>query len=148
MKKREYKIGIELTEKQWKKLEPLFPEPERSATGGQQPAPNRACLEGLLWLLRSEARYKDMPKHFPSGSTCWRRLQLWHENGVLLHTWQKILALLDKKGRLKWEEVYFQKHSADGTFSPSNRVSADQRSRVVKRSEKRKKAAINITVQK
>lgn len=82
MKKREYKIGIELTEKQWKKLEPLFPEPKRSAKGGQEPAPNRACLEGILWLLRSGARYKDMPSHLPSGSTCWRRLQLWYENGV------------------------------------------------------------------
>ena len=51
---------------------------------GTNPAPNRACLEGLLWLLQSRARYKDIPKHFPSQSTCWRRLHWWHEQCALL----------------------------------------------------------------
>lgn len=116
MKKREYEVGIELTDKQWKKLESLLPEPEQSIKGGQHPAPNRACLEGLLWLLRSGARYKDVPKHFPSGSTCWRRLKWWYEQGALLNAWQKILGLLDKKSRLKWEEGF-----GDGTFSPAKK---------------------------
>jgi Transposase and inactivated derivatives len=116
MKKREYEVGIELTDKQWKKLEPLLPELERSSKGGQRPAPNRACLEGLLWLLRSGAGYKDMPKHFPSGSTCWRRLKWWYEQGALLDAWQKILGLLDKKSRLKWEEGF-----GDGTFAPAKK---------------------------
>ena len=116
MKKREYKIGLELTDKQWKKLQPLLPEPPRSDKGGQVPAPNRACLEGILWLLRSGARYKDVPKHFPSGSTCWRRLEWWYEQGALLDAWQKILGLLDKKGRLRWEECF-----ADATFAPAKK---------------------------
>jgi transposase len=126
MEKREYKIGIELTDKQWKKIAPLLPEPEQSAKGGQVPASNRACLEGVLWLLRSGARYKDVPKHFPSGSNCWRRLKWWYEQGALLKAWQKILGMLDQKGRLRWDECF-----ADGTFSPSKKGA--------KPSEKRKK---------
>jgi len=104
MQKRSYTTGHELSDRRWKKLSPLLPEPPRSNKGGQIPAPNRACLEGLLWLLRSGARYKDIPKHFPSGSTCWRRLQWWHEQGALLAAWQSILGMLDVKGgRLKWK---------------------------------------------
>jgi transposase len=129
MQKREYTVGIELTDKQWKKLEPLLPEPTRSHKGGQIPAPNRACLEGVLWLLRSGARYKDVPKHFPSGSTCWRRLKWWYENGILLNAWQTILGMLDKKGRLKLEECF-----ADGTFSPAKKG--------VKRSAKQKREKV------
>ena len=116
MKKREYQVGIELTDRQWKKLESFFPKPPRSVKGGQIPAPNRACLEGVLWLLRSGARYKDIPKHFPSGSTCWRRLKWLYEQGALLYAWQSILGLLDKKGRLKWEEFF-----ADGTFASAKK---------------------------
>jgi hypothetical protein len=70
-----------------------------------------------------------MPKHFPSGSTCWRRLKWWYEQGVLLEAWQKILGLLDKKSRLKWEEGF-----GDGTFSPAKKGGL--------KSEKRKKAKV------
>jgi len=66
MHKRDYALGKEISDRQWTKLAPLLPAPPRSGKGGQVPAPNRACLEGLLWLLRSGVRYKDTPKHFPS----------------------------------------------------------------------------------
>jgi transposase len=116
MQKRVYATGRELSDRRWKKLAPLLPEPERSDKGGQEPAPNRACLEGLLCLLRSGARYKDIPPHFSSGSTCWRRLKWWHEQGVLLKAWQSILGLLDAKGRLKLEEFF-----ADGSFASAKK---------------------------
>ena len=116
MQKREYTTGLEISDRRWKKLAPLLPEPPRSDKGGQVPAPNRACLEGLLWLLRSGARYKDIPTHFPSGSTCWRRLQWWHEQGALLAAWQSILGLLDAQGRLKLEEFF-----ADGSFASAKK---------------------------
>ena len=114
MKKREYRTGIELTDEQWAVIEPLLPEPERSPHGGQVPAPNRPCLEGILWLLRSGARYKDLPRHFPSGSTCWRRLVEWYDQDLLVDIWQKLLGMLDEKSLLEWEECF-----ADGTFFPA-----------------------------
>ena len=116
MQKREYHTGHELPDRQWKKLAPLLPAPPRSHKGGQRPAPNRACLEGLLWLLRSGARYKDIPQHFPSGSTCWRRLKWWHEQGALLKAWQSILGMLDAQGRLKLAEFF-----ADGSFASAKK---------------------------
>jgi transposase len=32
-------------------------------------------LEGILWILRSGARWQDLPEEFPHPSTCWRRLR-------------------------------------------------------------------------
>ena len=61
-------------------------------------------------------RHKDMPQHFPSGSPCWRRLKWWYEQGALLEAWQTILGMLDKKGRVKWEECF-----ADGTFASAKK---------------------------
>jgi len=65
----------ELTDEQWEKIAPLLPEPQASPWGGRKPLPNRPCFEGILWILRTGARWKDLPKRYPSPSTCWRRLR-------------------------------------------------------------------------
>lgn len=68
MKKSAYATGRELTDKQWHKLEPLIPDLAQSRKDGQHLALNRACLEGILLILRTGAPWSDMPSHFPSGA--------------------------------------------------------------------------------
>ena len=59
-----------LSEIQWKTLEPLFPEPKRRKDGCGRPWPsNRECLEDNLWVLRTGARWRNLPEEFPDGST-------------------------------------------------------------------------------
>ena len=62
------------------------------------------------------APWSDMPSHFPSGSTCWRRMTEQQEKDVWIDIWQTFLGILDSKGRLKWDEVF-----EDGTFTPAKR---------------------------
>ena len=67
MKKRQ----VLLSEAQWEILAPLFPKPKRRKDRRGRPwAPNRDCLEGILWVLRTGARWRDMPEQYPDGSTC------------------------------------------------------------------------------
>ena len=106
----------ELTDHQWEKIAPLLPRPRTSSKGGRKPVPNRRCLEGILWVLRSGARWKDLPREYPSPSTCWRRLQQWEEQGLWLKIWRAFLAELDAAGRLDWEETF-----ADGSFAPAKK---------------------------
>ena len=105
-----------LTEEQWKIIELLLPPPVGSPKGGPKPKPNRACFEGILWVLRSGARWKDLPERYPSPSTCWRRLRDWEEQGVWERAWRALLAELDQDQHLGWEEVF-----TDGTFSPAKK---------------------------
>jgi len=64
-----------------------------------------------LWLLRTGARWQDIPVDLPSGSTCWRRLQEW-AGGEVLQQIQAILIMeLGKLGELDLEELL-----ADATF--------------------------------
>lgn len=51
-------------------------------------ADNRQVLEGILWVLRSGARWRDLPPQYPSASTCWRRLRDWEEQSVWLDLWR------------------------------------------------------------
>ena len=106
----------ELSDTQWEKIQPFLPEPRQPRRGGRPPVDNRACLEGILWVLRSGARWKDLPRHFPSASTCWRRLQQWEEQGLWLRIWRAYLGELDAQGRLNWEETF-----ADASFAPAKK---------------------------
>jgi hypothetical protein len=101
---------------QWKLLEPLLPKAKRSAKGGRPPIDNREVLEGILWVLRTGARWQDLPDRYPSASTCWRRLKLWEEQGVWLDVWRKFLSMLDENGALDWQEAFI-----DGSFAPAKK---------------------------
>ena len=101
-----------ITDAQWELIAPLFPEPEPSPRGGRRPASNRPCFEGLLWVLRSGARWRDMPDRVPSYSTCRRRLLAWEDQGLWLKAWRTLLGRLDAQQKLDWEECF-----ADGSFA-------------------------------
>ena len=106
----------ELSDEQWARIEPLLPKFKRSPKGGRKPVDNRRVFEGILWVLRSGARWKDLPVEYPSPSTCWRRLRDWEEQDVWLKIWRAFLAELDAKGQLDWAETF-----ADGSFAPAKK---------------------------
>jgi transposase len=105
-----------LTEEQWQKIKPLLPAPKRRSRGGRPLKNNRDVLEGILWILRTGARWRDLPSRYPSASTCWRRLRKWEEEDVWLGVWRTFLADLDAAGALDWQEAFI-----DGSFAPAKK---------------------------
>ena len=105
-----------LTDEQWEKIRPLIPPRPPRPKGGRPPADDRACLEGILWVLKTGARWRDLPAEYPDPSTCWRRLRDWHEAGVLKDMWRAFLSELDERGILDWEESF-----VDATFIPAKK---------------------------
>src|SRR5262245_57343832 len=103
---------LQLTDDQWKLISDFFPDPPPNPNGGRPPAPARDCLEGVLWILRTGARWSDMPRRFPSGSTCWRRNKKWTESGIWDQVQGRLLRKLDRQGQINHEESI-----ADATFS-------------------------------
>ena len=110
------RYGRLLTDAQWEKIRPLLPPRLPRPHGGRPPAPDRKVLEGILWILRSGARWQDLPEEFSSPSTCWRRLRDWEEQGVWLEIWRAFLAELNEKQQLKWSESFL-----DGSFAPAKK---------------------------
>ena len=106
-----------LTDAQWEIVAALLPEPKRRKDGRGRPwASNRACLEGILWVLQTGAAWRFLPDVYPSPATCWRRLKHWEEQDVWLNAWRALLGALDGKGLLRWEETFL-----DGSFAPAKK---------------------------
>jgi transposase len=102
----------ELNDKRWRVIEKALPPLN---TGPGRPVGNqRHIIEGILWVLRTGARWRDVDTgdDRPSGVTCWRWLGRYQEDGTWDRIWEAALKALGEKSRLKLETMY-----ADGTFA-------------------------------
>lgn len=102
-----------LTDEMWSKIEPLLP---KLSSRGRPWRDHREVLEGILWVLKTGARWRDLPVDLPSPATCWRRLQLLEDDGTWEKIWHAFLGDLDAKGWLDWEETF-----ADASFTPAKK---------------------------
>ena len=91
---------VYLTDEQWRKIEPLIPKRSVGPKGGRPRTDDCLVFEGILWILRTGARWKDLPDRYPNPSTCWRRLKEWYEADVLKDMWRAFLSELDHEGSL------------------------------------------------
>ncbi len=102
----------DLTDQQWARLAPLLP-PQRSPKGSKGGKPfvdHRRVINGLLWLDRTGAPWRDIPARYGPWSTIASRFYRWQARGL----WQRILDTLQQDaeahGTLDWET-----HYVDGT---------------------------------
>ena len=101
-----------MTDKQWEKVEDLIPAPEVRADGRGRPwRETRPVLEGILWILRTGAPWKDLPERFPPYQTCHRRFQQWQEQGVLQQVVEALARDLHERGQVDLSECFI-----DGSF--------------------------------
>ena len=102
----------ELTDEQWALIEPLIPEPPRREDGRGRPwRDTREVMNGVLWILRSGARWQDLPDRFPPYQTCHRRFQQWVRDGTLRRVLEALAEDLRPRGDLDLSECFI-----DGTF--------------------------------
>lgn len=91
----------------WERIEPLLPPDPPKPKGGRPRVPDRACLTGIIFVLKSGISWELLPQEMGCGSgmTCWRRLRDWQDAGV----WERLRRLLlDELGaadQIDWERA-------------------------------------------
>ena len=97
---------MELKDEQWAVIEPLMPVvPLREDKRGRPRRSSREIMDGILWVLRTGAPWKDIPDRYPPYQTCHRRFQEWNEAGVMDRILEALATdvekfLFDANGRL------------------------------------------------
>jgi transposase len=97
-----------VSDRLWLEVEPLIPKVERRFRyPGRKRHDDRACLEGILYVLRCAIPWAELPPAYgwPSGQTCWRRFTEWRRAGV----WEQLLGrmqqLLEQEGLVDWSRA-------------------------------------------
>ena len=96
----------ELTDAHWERLEPLLP-PQRL---GRPARDHRTILNGMLWILRTGAPWRDLPERYGPWGTVATRFYRWVRAGILDRLLGELQRQADAAGELDWNL-----HHVDGT---------------------------------
>lgn len=99
--------STDLTEEQWKILEPFFPSVQREdgRNGRRRVYPYREILNGIFYIVRAGCAWELLPHDLPPRTTCYHYFRQWSHNGLLL----KVHGVLREQVR----------HSNDRELTPS-----------------------------
>jgi transposase len=97
----------DLTDEQWKTLDPLIPKPRTRSDGRGRPwKSRRSVTNGIVWVLRTGAPWADLPDRCPSFQTCHRRFQQWVRSGVMTRIMTALPLKLTAKGGIDVREAF------------------------------------------
>ena len=95
----------ELTDAEWELIAPHLPEPKAGpGKPGRPPRSNRQMLNGMLWLLRTGAPWRDLPRsRFGPWKTVHHRLSKWRREGVIEGLVEGLMGVLNDAGKIDWD---------------------------------------------
>jgi transposase len=71
-------MRYDLTDFEWSVIEPLLPKNRR----GVKPKNNRRVLNGIFWVLRAGAPWRDLPERYCPHTTAYNRFNRWRKAGI------------------------------------------------------------------
>ena len=80
----------ELTNDEWKRIEPLLPSQNRRGRGRPLKS-NRTMLNGMLWIEQSRMPWRDLPERYGPWESVYARFIKWKKAGI----WEQILNELN-----------------------------------------------------
>ena len=107
-----------VSEELWQVIRPLLPPQRPKPQGGRPRVPDRACLTGILYVLRTGIPWEYLPQEMGCGSgmTCWRRLRDWQKAGVWQKAHEALLDRLAEARRIDWSRAAMDSSSVRAVF--------------------------------
>ena len=107
-----------LPDELWTEIEPLLPVQKPKPKGGRPPIDNRAALLGIVFVLRTGAAWRMLPKELGCGSgvSCWCRLRDWTRLGIWPEVHNRLLNTLNKLGQIDLSLAVVDSQSVRAVF--------------------------------
>jgi len=90
----------ELSDVSWEQIKNLLPSRKRR---GRPPSEARQMLNGMLWIVRTGAPWRDLLERYGPWQTVYKRFNRWSRTGV----WDRVLGCLqadaEAQGKIDWE---------------------------------------------
>lgn len=114
----------EITNEEWERMEEMFPA-ERTGKKGRPAKNNRNMLNGMLWIARSGAQWRELPERYGPWQTVYSRFRKWQEIGI----WENIFHMLSSdadKENLSVDSTMAKAHqSTNGGFKKGKNLSEE-----------------------
>ena len=81
-------MRYDLTDFERSVIEPILPKGRR----GQQPQNNRRVMNGIFWVLRTGAPWRDLPERYGPYTTAYNRFNRWRKAAI----WDGLMAAVTK----------------------------------------------------
>ncbi|MCI9239602.1 transposase [uncultured Oscillibacter sp.] len=85
--------GYELTEGQWERIKVLLPV-EQTGRRGRPRKDNRSMRSRMLWIVRSGARWRELPEAYSPWRSVYARFAKWRDDGTLENVFEHCLLFL------------------------------------------------------
>lgn len=132
----------DLSDAQWERLGPLLP-PQKSGKPGRPYKDHRTVLNGILWIVRTGAPWRDLPERYGPAGTCYDRLAKWQKDGTWQHVLQALQGEADAAQQVQWDgcaidstSIKVHPHAAGAKHAPAKKGALVARRRRVVRERK------------
>src|SRR5918992_3272853 len=115
----------DLTDRQWCQLELLLP-PQIPKTGRPN-KDHRIIINGILWVLRTGAPWRDLPERYGPWRTVASRFYRWCQDGL----WDRWLRAVQQQSNIQ-RKVNWELHYVDGTIVRAHQHAAGARGKTQK----------------
>jgi transposase len=112
----------DLTNTQWERFHPLLP-PQKPPTG-RPAADHRRILNGILWIIRTGAPWRDLLERYGPWATIANRFYRWRKAGIWGRHFAAGQQQGDATGQLDWDI-----HYVDGTIVRAHQHAAGAHTR-------------------
>lgn len=119
---------VRLTDGQWRRIEPSLP--RATKTGGRDAKPHRPMLEAMIWILRTGAPWRDLPRSYGPWQSVYTRFSRWSQSGVLAGLFEALARERDGEGYLIDASIVRAHQDASGAAKKGGRKKLGVRAEV------------------
>lgn len=91
----------ELEDAEWELIRDLVE--HRPHGSGRQVEEPRRLLNGVFWVLRTGAPWRDLPERYGPWQTIYHRFNLWRKQKVIDRILERLQLKLDEHGYIDWD---------------------------------------------
>lgn len=107
---------FELTDPQWRSIE--FLSLGRAGDRGRRGVDNRMFVNAVIWVMRSEKLWRQLPKHFGNWKTAHQRFIRWRKSGAWQPIFDELTNSLNNHRAFDYAECFRERLATRGTTVP------------------------------